>query len=185
MFLLSFSKFLLHFLTQWSSLKTKQSKNLSLLVCQDQPYLIAFSLFLVCLGSSFVSGHIQIVSSLRQELSIFDPCSVLSVKVVQINSTNDVLLKYVIILYCGTQLIQLVSQEMQATLPVTVCCILMGVESMKFYSVVYKACSELKSLYYFLMYYGVCKLLHEMPRANDFLFRDVKFSKTASIFISI
>lgn len=58
MFLLSFSKFLLHFLTPQSSLKTKQSKNLSLLVCQDQPCLIAFSLFPDCLHSSFVSGLI-------------------------------------------------------------------------------------------------------------------------------
>lgn len=58
MFLSSFPKFLLHFLTPWSPLKTKQSKNLSLLVCQDQPRLIAFSLFFVCLHSSFVSGLI-------------------------------------------------------------------------------------------------------------------------------
>lgn len=55
---LSFSKFLLHLLTPWSSLKTKQSKILCLLICQDQWCLIAFSLFLVCLYSSFVSGLI-------------------------------------------------------------------------------------------------------------------------------
>lgn len=54
----SFSKFLLYLLTPWSSLKTKQSKILSLLVCQDQLFLRVFSLFLVCLHSSFVSGLI-------------------------------------------------------------------------------------------------------------------------------
>lgn len=58
MFLLSFSKFLLHFITPRRSLKTKQSKSISLLIWQDQPRLTAFSLFLVCLHSSFVPASI-------------------------------------------------------------------------------------------------------------------------------
>lgn len=58
MFLLSFSKFLLHFITPRSSLKTKQSESISLLIWQDQPRTTASSLFLVCLHSSFVSASI-------------------------------------------------------------------------------------------------------------------------------
>lgn len=66
---LSFSKFLFHLLTPWSYLKTKQSKILCLLVCQDQRCLIAFSLFLVCLHSSFVSGLIFRLWALWDRLS--------------------------------------------------------------------------------------------------------------------
>lgn len=148
MFLLSFSKFLLHFITPKSCLKTKQSKSISLLIWQDQPRLTAFSV--PCLSTLIFcfSFYIQTVSFLRQGLSCFDPCSVPSVKAVQINNTNDVLLKCVRILYCCTQLIWLVSWEMQVdvvTVPVTVCfCILTAMESIKFHinSLVPKACSE-------------------------------------------
>lgn len=104
------STFLLHFLTPWSSSKTKQSTDLSLPECQDQPHLIAFSLFFVCLHPSFVSGLIfRLGVFWDRSCLFFDPCLVLSVKVVQINNSKDVLLRCIRMWYCCSESVDAVS----------------------------------------------------------------------------
>lgn len=70
-FIFVLSTFLLRFLAPWSSLKTKESIDLSPPECQDQPRLIAFSLFFVCLHSSFVSGLIFRLGALWDRSRLF------------------------------------------------------------------------------------------------------------------